>query len=283
MPNPSTISAPTILVFDSGLGGLSVHAELVKAIPDARYIYGADDAAFPYGNLPPDILNSRVNQVMAELIAWFQPDLVVVACNTASTICLPSLRKTFALPFVGTVPAVKPAAALSRTKTLSILGTPGTVSRDYTHDLIIQHAADCRVTLVGAPNLAGLVEAYLRGEAVSDAAVLAEILPCFREKEGLRTDTIALACTHYPLLIEAYRRVAPWPVDWVDPAPAIARRVASLIAGTSNYSVEGQQKHIGKACFTSGKTVTPVLAKALERRGLASITALILPFKAVSG
>jgi glutamate racemase len=235
---------PTILVFDSGLGGLTVHAEIVKALPDACYIYVADDAAFPYGRLSPEVCAARVVDVVGAMIARHQPDLVVIACNTASTVALSALRSAFAVPFVGTVPAVKPAAALSRTRMISILGTPGTVSREYTHDLVIEHAADCRVSLVGAPNLARLCEASLRGEAVSDADILSEIAPCFREKEGARTDAIALACTHYPLLLETYRRVAPWEVTWVDPAPAIARRVVNLLLKGLNQSMNCQTHRI---------------------------------------
>jgi glutamate racemase len=254
-------SPPTVLVFDSGLGGLTVHAELVKARPDAHYIYVADDAAFPYGRIAVDVLMARVNDVMGSLITRFNPDIIVIACNTASTICLPALRAQFVVPFVGTVPAVKPAARLSKTRTISILGTPGTVSREYTHDLIIDHASDCRVSLVGAPNLARLAEAFLRGESVSDSAVLAEIAPCFVEKDGVRTDTIALACTHYPLLLSIYERIALWKVTWVDPAPAIARRMSSLLPPVFDKDAAVSP---GKACFTAGNArIAPALHHAL--------------------
>lgn len=270
---------PTVLVFDSGLGGLTVHAELVKKRPDARYIYVADDAAFPYGKLMPDVLITRVNGVMGKLIARFKPDIIVIACNTASTICLPSLRAQFTVPFVGTVPAVKPAAVLSKTRIISILGTPGTVSREYTHDLIIAHAADCRVSLVGAPNLARLAEAFLRGESICDEAVLIEIAPCFREKDGLRTDAIALACTHYPLLLNIYKRIAPWEVTWVDPAPAIARRMISLLPFDPNQEpINGAP---GEAYFTAGNMkVAPSLKQALAGYHLVCLTddPFVVPF-----
>jgi glutamate racemase len=255
------LSSPKVLVFDSGLGGLTVYAELLKALPDAHYVYVADDAAFPYGRLAPDVLIARVDAVMNRLIKRFRPDIVVIACNTASTICLPSLRAHYDMPFVGTVPAVKPAALLSKTRIISILGTPGTVSREYTHDLIIAHAADCRVSLVGAPNLARYAEGFLRGEAMSDAAVLAEILPCFKEKEGVRTDAIALACTHYPLLLDIYKRIAPWEVIWVDPAPAIARRMTNLLS-SSDKEAQAALSTSGKAYFTAGNTA---IASSLQR------------------
>jgi glutamate racemase len=267
---------PTILVFDSGLGGLTVHAEIVKALPDLRYIYVADDAAFPYGRLTPEVCAARVVDVIGHMIARFQPDIVVIACNTASTVALPALRAAFAIPFVGTVPAVKPAAALSQSRMISILGTPGTVSREYTHDLIIQHAADCRVSLVGAPNLARLAEAHLRGEAVSDADVLAEIAPCFKQKEDTRTDAVALACTHYPLLLDVYRRVAPWEVTWVDPAPAIARRVMTLLMKDLNQGVKplnwhvqnSSQKTDNKSFFTSDIAASSDLSALMAARHL---------------
>jgi glutamate racemase len=277
---------PTILIFDSGLGGLTVHAEIVKALPGARYVYIADDAAFPYGRLTPEICAARVVHVIGHMITRFQPDIVVIACNTASTVALPALRAAFAIPFVGTVPAVKPAAALSQSRMISILGTPGTVSREYTHDLIIQHAADCRVSLVGAPNLARLAEAHLRGEAVSDADVLAEIAPCFKEKDGTRTDAIALACTHYPLLLDVYRRVAPWEVTWVDPAPAIARRVVTLLVKDLNQSVKPLNRSVrnisqnidNKSFFTSDSMASTGLSVLMASRHLPVSQGVSLPF-----
>ncbi len=277
---------PTILVFDSGLGGLTVHAELVKALPDAGYLYVADDAAFPYGRLSSEACAARVVEVIGVLIGRFLPDLIVIACNTASTVALPALRAAYPVPFVGTVPAVKPAALLSRSRMISILGTPGTVSREYTHDLVIEHAADCRVSLVGAPQLARLAEAYLRGQPVDDAEVLAEIEPCFREKEGARTDVVALACTHYPLLLDVYRRVAPWEVTWIDPAPAIARRVMTLLVKGLNQSMSnatqdvanGRQTTEAKSYFTSGRIPTPELVSLLQARGLPIAEGVALPF-----
>src|SRR3712207_3885222 len=132
MPSP----VPTILVFDSGLGGLTVFSEVLKARPDARFVYAADDAGFPYGRLAEEALVARVLSVMERLMAVHRPDIVVVACNTASTLVLPHLRQRFSVPFVGTVPAIKPAAQATRTGHISVLATPGTVARDYTRDLI---------------------------------------------------------------------------------------------------------------------------------------------------
>jgi glutamate racemase len=263
--------APTILVFDSGLGGLTVHAELTKARPDARYVYVADDAGFPYGRFAEPILAERVTALMARLIGRYAPDLVVVACNTASTVnvVLPHLRAHFTVPFVGTVPPIKPAAVLSRSRMVSVLATPGTVARAYTRSLIEAHALDCRVKLVGSPRLAELATAELCGEPVSDEDVLAEIAPAFLEEGGARTDVVALGCTHYPLLLARFQRLAPWPVTWIDPAPAVARRVVQLLG----EAPPGRTARDGGslAVFTNGTAIGPSLRGALADRGLLGI------------
>ena len=223
---------PTILVFDSGLGGLTVLREIVRARPDAHYAYVADDAFFPYGHHGEDEIIARVVPLIGELIAAHKPDLVVIACNTASTLVMSHLREQYTVPFVGTVPAIKPACASSKTKRVSVLGTKGTVKREYTRALIRDFSQGCEVTLVGSADLASLAEKALSGEAVSDAAISAELAPCFignGASDPDRTDTVVLACTHYPLLMDRLVRLAPWPVDWIDPAPAIARRVSDLL------------------------------------------------------
>ncbi|MFG1402305.1 glutamate racemase [Xanthobacter sediminis] len=226
---PANAPAPTILVFDSGVGGLSVFREVARARPDAHFVYAADDAGFPYGGLSDHALLARVDDVLSRLIALTSPALVVIACNTASTVVLPALRARHSMPFVGTVPAVKPACAASLSGRVSILATPGTVRRDYTAGLIRAFAGRCDVTLVPSVNLAALAEDALAGRAVADEAIRAEIAPCFVDLGGRRTDTVVLACTHYPLLRARLERLAPWPVSWVDPAPAIARRVTHLL------------------------------------------------------
>src|ERR1700682_1576767 len=161
----------TILVFDTGLGGLTVLREIVKARPDVHYIYAADDAHFPYGLHGEEWVIARVVPLIGELIAAHAPDLVVIACNTVSTLVMTHLRTAYAVPFVGKVPAIKPACARSITKRVSVLGTKGTVKREYTQALIRDFAQDCEVTLVGSAGLAALAEAALSGEAVSDPAI----------------------------------------------------------------------------------------------------------------
>ena len=195
-------SPPTILVFDSGLGGLTVLREIVGARPDAHYVYVADDAFFPYGHHSEEQIVARVVPLIGELIARHGPDLVVIACNTASTLVMSHLRSAYKVPFVGTVPAIKPACASSKTKRVSVLGTKGTVKREYTKRLIDDFAQGCEVTLVGSAELASLAESALSGNEVSDADIAAELAPCFVGNGDARTDTVVLACTHYPLLLD---------------------------------------------------------------------------------
>ncbi|HWM81486.1 MAG TPA: glutamate racemase [Pseudolabrys sp.] len=256
-------SAPSILVFDSGLGGLTVFREIVAARPDAHYVYLADDARFPYGRIPEHELIPRVRDVIGAAIDEHAPSLVVVACNTASTLALSDLRATFHVPFVGTVPAIKPACAGSRSKFVSVLGTEATVAREYTRRLIQDFAQDCTVNLVGSSRLAGFAEAELNGAPASDAEIAAEIAPCFVQTNGQRTDTIALACTHYPLLTSRLAALAPWPVDWIDPAPAIARRVVDLIGPPA-----GPPNGPARMLFTSGRPPGTHLTDALTTFGL---------------
>ncbi len=250
------MAAPSkILIFDSGLGGLTVYREVAAVRPDADIVYAADDAGFPYNALPETALVARVVGLFGDLIAAHRPDLAVIACNTASTIALPTLREKFALPFVGTVPAIKPACAASVTRRVSVLGTEATVAREYTRALIRDFAKDCQVTLVGSKNLAPYAEAELAGAPTSDAQIRAEIAPCFVD-DGKRTDTVVLACTHYPLLLDRLTRLAPWPVNYIDPAPAIARRVLDLLGPPAPL-----HRGSSHAMFSSGRAPHAVLAR----------------------
>ncbi len=255
-----------ILVFDSGLGGLTVHSEIRKLLPGVRYTYLADDAVFPYGRLSESALVDRVMEIVGHVIDRDRPDIVVIACNTASTLVLPHLRAKYAMPFVGTVPAIKPAALVSKSRMISVLATPGTVARDYTRSLINEFAAGCEVTLVGCELLASIAEKKLRGIRICDAEIRPELGRAFVEHGLERTDSIVLACTHYPLLLDDFVRLAQWPVIWIDPAPAIARRVAHL-AGRLEID-ERAAAMPGRAVFTSGSNPGEVLMQALQSRGL---------------
>lgn len=236
-----------LLIFDSGIGGLTVAREVRRLMPASELIYVADDAAFPYGAWEEAALVDHVVDLVGSLIVRHRPDAVVIACNTASTLVLPPLRAAHALPFVGTVPAIKPAAERTKSGLISVLATAGTIRRDYTRSLIAQFAGHCDVRLVGSDHLAGMAEAEMRGAAVDDGALLAEIAPAFAEVDGVRTDVVVLACTHYPFILPHFGRLAPWPVEWIDPAPAIARRTADVIGMDTGAG------H-GTAYLTSGKS-----------------------------
>ena len=269
MSTVRSMRPPCVLVFDSGLGGLTVLAQIAKARPDASLVYAADDAAFPYGALGEQELVARVASVMARLVARHAPDLVAIACSTASTLVLGPLRMLYpAIPFVGTVPAIKPAAAASKSRLISVLATPGTVARDYTQALVREYAGDCEVALVGSPHLARLAEDCMKGSAVDDAEIAGEIAPCFVESQGRRTDVVVLACTHYPLLQDRFARLSPWPVEYVDPAPAIARRVDALLGPPDEAAPVGVA--FAPVIFTSGAAPGAGLQDTLRRFGVAA-------------
>lgn len=223
------MSTPRVLLFDSGMGGLTVARSVRHELPFAHLVYSADNAAFPYGAWEERALVERILFVMGALIARVQPTIVVIACNTASTIALGALREKFKVPFVGTVPAIKPAAAQSKSHVIGVLATPGTVRREYTHTLIHDFASHCEVLLHGAPRMAEMAERKLKGVAVDLDALREEIAPVFAEHDGRRTDVVVLGCTHYPLLADEMAKVEPWVVRYIDPAPAIARRVADVL------------------------------------------------------
>jgi len=271
------VTAPAhILVFDSGLGGLTVLSAIRALRPQDHYTYVADDEAFPYGRLGETQLVGRVGDVMAQALRNHAPDVAVIACNTASTLVLENLRTRWPdIPFVGTVPAIKPAAERSKSRLVSVLATPGTVARDYTQALIRDHAAHCDVNLVGSEHLAAMAEAHMKGERISDDDIARELAPCFIERNGARTDQIVLACTHYPLLLERFEAIAAqrenWPVAFIEPAPAIARRTDHVLRNKGD-AAHAEASHGAKdqAIFTSGKRPEPALEQALQRFGLQS-------------
>jgi len=240
----------SIVVFDSGIGGLTVLRELRVLMPGRRIVYLADNAAFPYGDWPETALIERMENLLGETVDFYKPELVVVSCNTASTLILPVLRKNHTIPIVGTVPAIKPAAGRTFTGQISVLATPGTVKRDYTRNLIGEFAARVNVRLVGATRLAAMAEAYMLRQPIDEDIIKQEIIPCFVDQYGARTDVVVLACTHYPFLINVFRRLAPWPVDWLDPAEAIARRALSLVGDAGKIDDEAIDDI---ALFTKGR------------------------------
>lgn len=227
---PPAIRCPRVLVLDSGIGGLGIASAIRRAVPEAGLTYLADHGWFPYGSRDADALAARLVRLVGLLSGRHAPDLVVIACNTASTAALAALRAAFpALAFVGVVPPVKWAAARSRTRTIGLLATEATVGRAYVRDLRDRFAPDCRLVAHGAGRLAGLAEARFRGEKVTRDAVADELAPLFAAPGGDCIDTICLGCTHYGLLLDELRAAAPAGLEWLDPAEAVARRVAGLL------------------------------------------------------
>lgn len=247
-----------LLIFDSGIGGLTVLREVRRLLPERPLLYLADDAGFPYGRWDEAPLRAHILDLFARVLAEHDPEAIIIACNTAFTLVGAELRQRFAhIPFIGTVPAIKPAAERTRTGMVSILATPGTIRRAYTHELIATFAGHHRVQLVGSDHLAPMAEAHVRGIPLCEEALRAEIAPCFVEHAGQRTDIVVLACTHYPFLTARFEALAPWPVLWLDPAEAIARQARRVVpplvethrSHASNNAPDGARD---KAIFTAG-------------------------------
>jgi glutamate racemase len=260
----------TAIVFDSGVGGLSVFDCIVASLPGLGLLYVADNAYFPYGTKEEGALVTRVRDLLVRLAARHRPDLIVIACNTASTIALPAVRNALSLPIVGTVPAIKPAAQTSITRVIGLLGTPGTVRRQYTQALIDEFAADCTVLRHGSAELVELAEQKLRGEPVALGAIRRALAGLIDQPGGDRLDTVVLACTHFPLLVAELAAGAPRPLRWIDSGEAIARRVASLLDGTAAFApIETPPRY--RALFTARTAEVERLRPALSLRGLAEI------------
>ena len=219
-----------VLVFDSGIGGVGIAREVRRAVPWASVVYLRDDAGFPYGLRNDADLVARVLAVVGAGIARIRPDLVVVACNTASTVALAALRRAYDVGFVGCVPPVKPAAALSRTGIIGVLATPATVRGPYLQALCAREAPGCRVLVHGAAGLAALAEARFAGVGVARAEVAAELDGLLCQAGSDQVDAVALGCTHYAWLLPDLRACLPGHVAWLDPAAPVAGQVLRLAA-----------------------------------------------------
>ena len=257
-----------ILFFDSGVGGLSVLAPTRELLPDAPIVYAADSAGFPYGRRSEAEIASRVPALLGRLVERFQPRLTVIACNTASTIALDHVRFALDLPVVGTVPAIKPAAEISKSRVIGVLGTEATVRQPYVDDLAARFASDCIIVRHGSPELVELAEAKLAGAPITVDAVREAVQPMISAPDGERIDTIVLACTHFPLLADELKQALP-AIHFVDGGPGIARRIAWLTREQAWPDVPAS----GIAVFT-GPPPAPHLSDALTRFGLTEIKSL---------
>ena len=231
----------SILVFDSGVGGLSIAQTLHKKLPEVSLHYLSDNAAFPYGTKSSSYLIKRTAKILQIACQTINPDIIVVAYNTASTLTLATLRTLFKIPIVGVVPAIKPAAILSQSKTIGLLATPGTVSRTYTQQLIDDFASDCQVLTLGSNFLVTQAEDKLRGKTMDLDGILNEVSPF----ASATIDTVVLACTHFPLLKKELALALPSIKYWVDSAEAIANRVRYLLSTTAPHD----RKPTESACY----------------------------------
>ena len=259
-----------ILLFDSGVGGLSVLAEVRATLPNAPIIYVADNGGFPYGTKTEAEISARVPALLGRLAERYRPRLIVIACNTASTIALAGVRTALDLPIVGTVPAIKPAAEQSQTRVIGVLGTNATVRQPYVDDLSAKFASDCLVLRHGSAELVQLAEASLRGEPTSDDAYADVMKGLLDQPGGERMDTIVLACTHFPLVADRLAAVAPRPLTFVDGAKGIARRVAYLTRDQDWPDAPAP----GIAVFTAPIEVSAGLQASLAEFGLSKIDCL---------
>lgn len=259
-----------ILFFDSGVGGLSVLAPTRALLPNAPFVYVADSAGFPYGTKSEAEIAGRVPALLGRLAERYDPRLIVIACNTASTIALAAVRGALDLPIVGTVPAIKPAAELSRARAIGVLGTDATVRQPYVDDLAARFAADCLVLRHGSAELVALAEAKLRGESAPPERYAAILQGLIGQPGGERIDVIVNACTHFPLVVDELAAAASHPIRFVDGGPGIARRVAFLVQGQLWPDAPGA----GLAVFTGRGIDDQALAPALAGYGLTRIESL---------
>ncbi|MFM8543103.1 MAG: glutamate racemase [Chakrabartia sp.] len=255
--------ARPILVFDSGVGGLSVLAHIQRKLPHAPIVYAADNARYPYGTKSEAEIAARVPALLGRLAERYRPRLVVIACNTASTIALSDVRSALDLPIVGTVPAIKPAAAVSKTRIIGVLGTNATVRQPYVDNLVAQFAADCTVLRHGSSDLVDMAEAKLRGIPVDPADMRDAISGLYNQPGGDRIDAVVLACTHFPLLAEEIQSASPHPVALVESGEGIARRTAHLTTGQ-----DWTDKPTSLAVLTREDDANQKLSNAFQRSGL---------------
>ena len=247
-----------VLVFDSGVGGLSIAQELIAVKPDLSICFYCDNEGFPYGTKADAWLLERVSRLFTEILSHISPSAVVIACNTASTIVLDMLRKETDIPIVGVVPAIKPASLLTRTGHIGLIATPATVARPYTKELVKTFASQCQLVSIGSSRLVELAELHMRGGTI-DIGELAAICQDFGDKNQAKVDVIVLGCTHFPLLKSQLKTLLPSDVQWIDSGAAIARQVFKVLESTQ--SLDRPNKKQGNLFITTrNENLRPMIA-----------------------
>jgi len=235
------MSVKRVLIFDSGVGGLSVFEQVIKLNPSIQCKYLFDNAYFPYGELKQTQLVARLTQLLTDFLVQYPVQLIVIACNSASTIALKALRQHFSIPIVGVVPAIKPASAVTRNNVIGLLATPGTIARDYTHQLIAQFAKGKTVLSIGSTQLVKLAEDKLKGKTLDQEELLTILAPWLNQQTAM-PDTLVLGCTHFPLLKPEIQKCFKKPVNLVDSGEAIALRVKQLLCEVKDGSLPCAKK-----------------------------------------
>ncbi|RLV58285.1 glutamate racemase [Parashewanella curva] len=254
----------SILVFDSGVGGLSILSEIQKQLPDHNYYYLFDNVRLPYGTLAEATLISGAVDLITAVVRKLEPDLIVIACNTASTLILDELRRHVDIPVVGVVPAIKPAAIMSQTKHIGVLATPGTIAREYIQSLINQYASKCTVSLFAVNELVEIAERKLEAKTVAGA----DIETVFSKVHLNDIDVLVLGCTHFPLLKEEIQQYVGEKITLVDSGEAIANRVKTLL----NQKMKSETvKGVTQAWHTT-MMINENLTVNLEKRGFKKIS-----------
>ncbi|NCP12410.1 MAG: glutamate racemase [Sphingomonadales bacterium] len=267
--SPSRSPDAPVLVFDSGIGGLSVLGPIQALLPQAPIVYAADYAAMPYGTKSEAEIAARVPALLGRLVERFHPRIAVIACNTASTIALDHVRAALNIPVVGTVPAIKPASELSKSGVIGVLGTDATVRQPYVARLAEQFAGDATILRHGSGDLVLAAEAKLRGEHRDPAVFAAAMAGLTRQPGGDAMDVVVLACTHFPLVRDELSAVAPG-IAFVDGAAGIARRVEYL----TRTQAWPDRPSAGRAVFTRLDAREREYADALNAYGLSTIELL---------
>lgn len=214
----------SIGIFDSGSGGLSVLREIRKILPQERFIYWSDNAHCPYGEKTAGYIIDR-SRAITDFMLSKGARAVVVACNTATAAAIATLRAEYDIPFVGMEPAVKPAASGTRSGVVGVLATAGTLSAPKYQNIKEQYAdAVCIEESVGR-GFVELVESLELDGPHAEEVVRASLEPLLEAG----ADTIVLGCTHYPFLLPVMQRIAPQGIKFIDPAPAVARRLKDVL------------------------------------------------------
>ena len=259
-------SRPTFLLFDSGIGGLSVADEIRARVPRCRLFYVADNAIFPYGIQQEDVLINRLLELLPVLEPYARPDIIVIACNTASTVVLEPLRRQTSIPIIGVVPAIKPAAEQSQRHHIGLLATPGTAKRQYVQNLIDSFASHCQVTKVGSGELVEEAENKLRGLPVDHSVIRQALMPF--NPPNPTPDIIVLGCTHFPFLREEIRQHLPDGTRLIDSGEAIARRAITLL---QNIVPTPTTLDANEFIFTADTPAARKLAESLHLHGFAKV------------